>query len=780
MNKKSLSGKVAAIAVMLAMALSFVPFFGTGKVQAASHEITESYVGYYDQYHNGEHQMHYRAKMHRVDGQMAYCIAMTKPSEPGGAKEVNIKKFLPENELVMACLAQKHIFDMEGYTKAEKYMLTQCMVWYIQRDHIGDGGWRQYVSDINMSVSEQKAFFSDLEKKVKEEAPFYEGHGTAWENVDIADVQEVGVLLAPTLKTGDLTLKKVSAAREITEKNRCYSLSGAQYGIYTDDACTNLVHTMTTDETGSTEKLTLEAGSYYVKELKASKGYELDKEVHPVTIKFGDNKILELKEVPGNTSLEIRLEKIDKEAKKALMQGAASLEGAEFTVCYYDGFYTKDDLPDYDSFESAAKRKWVIKTITSEENGKIVYCADMSNDACKVGGDDYYQFGERNILPIGTLSIEETKAPEGYTLKGSILKNVKTKETAKEGVYVTQIAQNSEGIASLNGGNIFEVSNRVIRGDLSLRKIDEDTKKAMAGVEFKLTSKTTGESHTFVTDENGEYSTASKFNQHSNNTNGGKSGDGIWFGKLPDGTMAPLDDKEGALPYDTYELEEIKGENNEGMVMYKDTIKISRDETIVSINNVENYGISLQTRAKDKKTGTHYAKAENPVTVIDTVGYNNIKKDVMYRLVATAMDKATKKPLEDKEKNPVISQKTFFSKVRDGSVEMEISFDASEFTDKDIVIFEELYEINDEEDTGTLVAEHKDFESEEQTVHFSKPKTPQEEEPKSKRNQTPVKVTGSKIQSVKTGDGNSLIHLMLLLILSCAAIFTCGRIARKD
>ena len=47
---------------------------------------------------------------------------------------------------------------MEGYDASEKYMLTQCMVWYIQRDHIGDGGWRQYVSGIDMSVKEQKAF----------------------------------------------------------------------------------------------------------------------------------------------------------------------------------------------------------------------------------------------------------------------------------------------------------------------------------------------------------------------------------------------------------------------------------------------------------------------------------------------------------------------------------------------------------------------------------------------------------------------------------------------
>ena len=167
MNRKKLIKKVTAIVVVLAIAFNFAPFFGIYEIKAASHKITESYVGHYDQYHNGVHQMKYQAKMHKVDGQMAYCVHMEKSSDAGEAKEVSIKKFLPGDELVMACLAQEHIFDIDKYSKAEKYMLTQCMIWYIQRDHIGDGGWRQYVSDIDMSVDEQKGFYSELEKTVK-------------------------------------------------------------------------------------------------------------------------------------------------------------------------------------------------------------------------------------------------------------------------------------------------------------------------------------------------------------------------------------------------------------------------------------------------------------------------------------------------------------------------------------------------------------------------------------------------------------------------------------
>ena len=189
MKRKKLIWRAAAIVLIFAMALDFVPLFGAFEARAASHKITEKYVGYYKQYHNGELQMKYRAKMHMLDGKLAYCVHMEKQSDAGAAKEISIKKYLPGNELVMACLARKHIFDMDKYTKAEKYMLTQCMVWFIQRKHIGDGGWRQYVCDIDMSVSKQKKFYSDLEKKVKDEASAYEGHGTAWRNVDVPDMQ---------------------------------------------------------------------------------------------------------------------------------------------------------------------------------------------------------------------------------------------------------------------------------------------------------------------------------------------------------------------------------------------------------------------------------------------------------------------------------------------------------------------------------------------------------------------------------------------------------------
>lgn len=793
MKEKSIIKRVAAIGVMMSIVLCFVPFFGFQEVSAASHKMTESYAGYYDQYHNGKHQMKYQAKMHKVDGEMAYCVHMEKTSDAGTAEEVNIKKFLPGDELVMACLAQKHIFDMSGYTTAEKYMLTQCMVWYIQRDHIGDGGWRQYVNGIDMSVEEQKAFFSDLEKQIKAEAPSYEGHGTAWENVDIPDMQEVAVLLAPTLKVGDLAVKKVPEYPEFVKGNQCYSLEGAQYGIYSDAACTKLLHTLVTDKEGNTEKVTLEIGKYYVKEIKASPGYELDIEIYPVTVEFGDNMTFNVKEKPSYVPLNIVLQKLDKEAEKPMAQGAASLEGAEFTVCYYDGFFTRENLPEYDAYSSAAKRKWVVKTMKKEKDGKVIWCADMSDEACKVGGDEYFKVGNKTVLPAGTLSVEETKAPKGYLLEGKILKNTKTGESVEKGPYVTQIKQDNGQAARLEGGNEYEAYNRVMRGDLSLRKIDEENKKAMAGVSFMLTSKTTGEAHIFTTDENGEYDTSSSYIRHSDNTNTETSVGGIWFGALQDQTAVPVDDAVGALPYDTYELAELKGENNADKTMYKDIVVISREKAVIRLNNIENSGIGIQTTARDEKTGSHYSVAEEEVTLVDAVSYNNLKRSQTYKLVGSLMDRETGEAVEitkEDETVPITAEKIFTPEIQNGTTEITFQFNGESLKDREIVIYEELYEIegeDDPEESGLLVAEHKDLEAVEQTISFKEPEEEliveeQEKPEEPEESETPVIDNGpaNVPEIVRTGDENSLMLLVVLLILSCAVMFICVRIARKD
>ena len=106
---------------------------------------------------------------------------------------------------------------------------------------------------------------------------------------------------------------------------------------------------------------------------------------------------------------------------------------------------------------------------------------------------------------------------------------------------------------------------------------DEETQMAMAGIPFQITSVTTGECHRIMTDENGYFSSASDYTKHSKDTNSGQSESGVWFGTNSNGESVEVNDAYGAFPYDTYQLEELRCEENVDKVLYKGTFRISSE-----------------------------------------------------------------------------------------------------------------------------------------------------------------------------------------------------------
>lgn len=124
----------------------------------------------------------------------------------------------------------------------------------------------------------------------------------------------------------------------------------------------------------------------------------------------------------------------------------------------------------------------------------------------------------------------------------------------------------------------------------------------LANVPFKITSKTTGESHIIVKDKNGQFSTASDWASHKKNTNAETSSeDGIWFG-----TSEP-DDSKGALLYDTYEIEELSCESNKGMKLIPAfEVVVSRNKVTIDLGTLtDEYEkeITIHTTTTDKETG---------------------------------------------------------------------------------------------------------------------------------------------------------------------------------
>ena len=499
--------------------------------------------------------------------------------------------------------------------------------------------------------------------------------------------------------TGTVSLSKTSANTGITSGNSCYSLAGAVYGIYSDAGCSAQVTTLTTDAGGNAAAVSLNAGTYYYKELTAPAGYALDSSVQSFTVTDGQNTALSVSDTPTSDPVRISINKIDS-ATGETAQGGASLEGAEFTVKYYAGFYDAGNLP------ANATRTWVIKTVKNA-SGKYVTAL---RDDCKVSGDDFYKLGNTAVLPLGTLSIEETKAPEGYKLDGAYLQ-VSGSSTKITGKYVTQITQNGN-LASLKGGNEFSVADKIKRGDFKLTKIDTDNQNRMSDIPFRVTCKGTGESHIIKTDENGYFSSESSWNAHSKNTNGGGAYDGLWFSSA-DGS-AKVDDSVGAMPYGDYTLEELSCDNNRGKILYKGEFSIRRDKVTVDIGTIENHSEPtpvITTQASDAKTQYQIIKPSADTDIVDKVTITDTMAGREYTITGTLMDKETGEAITVNG-NPVTASQTFTSDGTKKVLDMHFTFDSSALGGKTVVVCEKLT-------YGDYVAAtEEDMENKDQTIYF--------------------------------------------------------------
>ena len=500
--------------------------------------------------------------------------------------------------------------------------------------------------------------------------------------------------------TGTVSLSKSSADTGITSGNSCYSLAGAVYGIYSDAGCSAQVTTLTTDAGGNAAAVSLNAGTYYYKELTAPAGYALDSSVQSFTVTDGQNTALSVSDTPTNDPVRISINKVDSETGDKV-QGGASLENAEFTVKYYAGYYNAGNLP------ANATRTWVIKTLKTAGGNYMA----VLNTNYKIAGDDFYTNAKgAPVLPLGTISIEETKAPEGYSLEGAYLQvgGVGEKITGK---YVAQITQNGN-LAQLKGGNTFKVSDKIKRGDFKLTKIDTDNQNRMSDIPFRVTCKGTGESHIIKTDENGYFSSESSWNAHSKNTNGGGAYDGLWFSSA-DGS-AKVDDSVGAMPYGDYTLEELSCDNNRGKILYNGEFSIRRDKVTVDIGTIENHSEPtpvITTQASDAKTQYQIIKPSADTDIVDKVTITDTMAGREYTITGTLMDKETGEAITVNG-NPVTASETFTSDGEKKVLDMHFKFDSLSLGGKTVVVFESL-------SYGDYVAAtEEDMENKDQTVYF--------------------------------------------------------------
>ena len=291
------------------------------------------------------------------------------------------------------------------------------------------------------------------------------GRGINWQGV-MKDNQDL--FYCEKIPTGNLTIEKSSSNPSITDNNNCYSLEGAEYGLYDSESDANndanRVGTFTIKANGKANTIKdLKAKTYYLKETKAGKGYALDKKIYSVSVKSGKTEIKKVKDIPQSDPVVVLLKKRDKETGQDVPQRDAKLKGAEFTVKYYKGEYAEGVDPATQG--ATAERTWILKT---DEDGY-----SYLDDSYKVSGDEFYYEAGFPTIPIGTITIQETKAPEGYKLNDEIF----VRKIISEG-QAEQIDTYQEPI----------VPEQVIKGKIRIAKKDKDTGKVIqvAGTVFDI------------------------------------------------------------------------------------------------------------------------------------------------------------------------------------------------------------------------------------------------------------------------------------------------------
>ena len=646
----------------------------TTSVQAAETQYwTESSerVGYIEHVMNdGTIHSTFNEGHMKVEGETAYCVDINIGFKNGYKTRHDASSSMSAAQIEDVALSLEYVKQYRGshsnLNANQGYLLEQCVVWQRLSEYLG---WqcdnvRAAYSEISQDIQNEvyagaRAFVQANKGRYKCGGYIYTGEG-----------QDLGQFWAE-LNIGNAKVKKTIANESITKANAMYSIAGATFGIFSDQNCSNQIGTLTVEETKAPDGYLLD-GAY----MQAGDSTEQIKGMYLTQITEDG----ELAVLSGSNQYSVsdqiirggvKIQKRDLETKDTKAQGSATLKDAAFAIISLNENSVLVEGKLY-------KKNETVKTIQTGNDGIATTSADL--------------------LPYGKYKLEETKAPEGYLTDGAKAIEFSIAENGK----IVDLTDESHSIY-----------NQIKRGDLEGVKIGAGTHKRLANVPFKITSKTTGESHIVVTDKNGQFSTASDWASHKKNTNAGTSSeDGIWFG------ISEPDDSKGALLYDTYEIEELSCESNKGMKLIPAfEVVVSRNKVTIDLGTLtDEYEkeITIHTTATDKKTGEKVIVAGKKVTIVDTVTLDGLEEGRKYQLKGWQILKEENAELLIDGKR-VESDYTFVADSEKMKVEISYTFDASELGGQNLVTFEELYDLKNPEEP-VKVAEHKDIDDEGQTV----------------------------------------------------------------
>ena len=535
---------------------------------------------------------------------------------------------------------------------------------------------------------------------------------------------------------GDATLE----GAEFTiynQSDESVMVNGTEYGK--GDAC--LVIRTNSSGIAQSEAKVLPYGSYLVKETKPSKGYLLNEEWSRAFTIRKDGEMIDLTEDKVREAVirgGVQVIKRDKELKKSEALGGAHLDGIVMTIKNVSGrdvvvrkdLDNKTDKVDWKKLESksALFEDGTVKRVpTGKDVGKITIHWNEEKKAytAETLADD---------LPYGTYTIRESKTNETYQ---------RTDKTE----HMFTVREDGVIVAYDDGNNEIALTfdDYVYRSDVQGTKIGDGDSRRFSYVPFKIISVTNDETHVVVTDKNGFFSTKDRRtagdldeDEDADTTRNQNPFDdlltakeiktadlekrsaqilqGVWFGTGEFGSTAAMNSGFGALPYDSYILEEMPCETNESYTLQKFyfTVDQKSQNGFVDLETITDDVPEIGTEASvDGKNAN--IRPDKEITLIDTIEYKNLTRGQKYVAKGRLIDKKTGETVKDATGKEVTAEQEFTARMSNGKVKMTFVFDGSNMYGKDTVVFEVVYDTE-----GHIIAKHEDIEDEGQTVTWEK------------------------------------------------------------
>ncbi len=657
--------------------------------------------------------------LHVLGSQTAYCMNSNKPFQKGNAVAIDKSAAgWDDAHARKAALAWHYVNEVSGtsLSKMEREQVIQVMIWNIFKDKVTEHVWTlDPPKDTFVSLMESfESWYASNKDRFSYTASFYANED------DPADSQAVAVFSVRAL-AGKIHVRKTSSDTALSGGNACYSLAGAVFAVYTDSACTQKAKTtggadasMTTDASGKTGSIELSPGTYYVKETKAPSGFAAAAGAVKVTVSGGEaEQEIGVQDVPLFDAGGLVIRKIDAETGQSSPAAGADLAGAEFTVRFYAGIYTKDSLP------GKADRTWVIRSVKGSSGA---YEASLS-DACRVSGDAFYKSGGKVVLPLGTVAVQETKEPKGY-FRSESWKDGSGK--AVTGIYLKNVraSAGTAGGAAVDGGNLISSLEQPVP-EIGTELTDAEGSHYLSAEEGTVTLTDTVR--------------ISHFNQYT--------GQKVTFtGTLreQDGTVAAQGSAEVTVTAGMNSVTvpvSFDAAKYAGKTLYCDEKAAdSSGKTIASHEgaNDEKQKVcvpAIGTSLMDQGTGTKTVSLRGPeeedgetdetagtglVTLKDTVTYKNLAPGSRKIMKAALHDAASGEAVTDAEGKPVEAEQEFtVSETGTGSVEVTFVFPApEELAGRDTAAFERV-----EDEGGRIYAVHADLSDQSQTVYVPEIRT---------------------------------------------------------